>query len=119
MANDNVTIDEAIAQVESDEVYGSTWVCRSNVSNGKKVPICDVERSWMHDERCETCSNWTVDIPSAQPPDGWGVYGFCSALTAVNHKEHRCEARSYCQYYRAICKKRGIYAVSRLEEVRQ
>ena len=116
MVDDNITIDEASAQVESDEVYGMTWTCRSNVSNGKKREIRDHDKTWMHDERCETCSHWTVDIPSAQPPDGWGVYGFCSALTAANHKEYRTESHSYCEYYQAICKKMGKYAISRLED---
>lgn len=106
----------SIEQYESDEVYGMTWTCRSNVSKGKKRPIRDFDRTWMWDERCETCQSWSVLLPSDQPPDGWGVYGFCSALTAVNHKEYRTESHSYCEHYRAICKKCGSYTQSRLEE---
>ena len=110
---DNITIDEAIAKVQSDEVYGKTWICRSDVYKGAKRDLSDYMRTWMHDERCETCSHWTVNIPSDQPPDGWGVYGLCSELTAINHREHKTAANSYCEFYKAICKKVGEYAISR------
>lgn len=114
--NDNITFDEVLAKNESDEVYGMTWICRSNVSKGKKRKLTEYQKTWMHDERCETCSHWLLSIPADQPPDGWGVYGMCGELTAIHHKEYRCESHSYCEQYHPVCKKVGRYAISRIEE---
>lgn len=57
----------------------------------------------------------SYESPKDQPPDGWGIRGFCNTLTAVNHKEWNTSQMSYCEYYRAICKKCGKYAKSREE----
>lgn len=113
---DNLTFDDLLDQAQSDDVYGSTWLRRSNVRKGVKVPLNDHMKEYTYDERCETCMHWTLDVADSQPPDGWGVYGFCSALTAANHKEHRTMHSSYCQYYQPICAKLGKYAISRLED---
>lgn len=115
MVGENMTFDELLAKDQSDEVYGYTWLRRSNVTKGIKEELTDHMKGYMYDERCETCTHWTLDVPSNQPPDGWGVYGFCSALTAINHKEHRTMHSGFCQFYQPICKKIGSYAISRYE----
>lgn len=102
-----MTFDE----LESDEVFG--YVYRNK--GRKRTPLNEHEKTWMWDERCGTCQAWTVLIPQDQPPDGWGIRGFCNTLTAVNHKEWNTNQMSYCEYYRAICKKCGKYARSREE----
>ena len=51
--------------------------------------------SWVNRERCELCKAWQLD--PIQPPDGWGVKGFCG-----NHQGQRVGALSWCQSYEEV-----------------
>lgn len=46
--------------------------------------------AWMDAERCEKCKNW--ELAPNQPPDGWGVMGFCTSHRGrgreVNHTSY-------------------------------
>lgn len=46
--------------------------------------------SWMKYERCENCIRWQKYDIKEQPPEGWGVMGYC-----VEHK-FKCSTANYC-----------------------
>lgn len=48
---------------------------------------------WMKYKRCENCTRWQRLDSREQPPDGWGIYGFC-----MEHKT-RCATGSYCNEF--------------------
>lgn len=48
---------------------------------------------FAHRERCELCNYWTLD--TIQPPDGWGIKGFCGV-----HQGARVDSLDYCAEYK-------------------
>lgn len=50
--------------------------------------------SWMSKKRCEKCQNWSLS-PN-QPPEGWGVMGFCSSHRGRGKETNHT---SYCDDY--------------------
>lgn len=60
--------------------------------NGKKSK----PPKWMQYKRCENCTRWNRFDKSEQPPDGWGIYGYCA--------EHiqKTGACSYCDKWEDI-----------------
>lgn len=47
-------------------------------------------RLWQHYERCENCIRWVLLTLDKQPPDGWGVYGWCPCLLSKQEKNSFC-----------------------------
>ena len=53
------------------------------------VNVCGELReapSWMHYKRCENCSAWEMLENNKQPPEGWGIYGWCKE-TIHTHRQ--------------------------------
>lgn len=96
---------------QSDEVYGYTYR-----RNGEKRPLTEHEKTWMWDQRCETCKCWSIYMKDDQPPDGWGVFGLCSHWTAEEHKEYKTGGNSYCNEYTPITPCLRSIAKSRYED---
>lgn len=48
---------------------------------------------WQNYKRCENCERWNLINLKEQPPDGWGVLGWCPSLT------QRVEKNSFCMNY--------------------
>ncbi len=48
---------------------------------------------WMQYSRCENCTRWKAYRADKQPPEGWGIQGWCA-----EHGE-KSNATSYCQNF--------------------
>lgn len=48
---------------------------------------------WMRYERCENCIRWTMYPTEQQPPDGWGIYGWCA------ENKYKCKATNFCKNF--------------------
>lgn len=59
--------------------------------------------SWMKYERCENCIRWQKYDIKEQPPEGWGVMGYC-----IEHK-YRCSTANYCNDFDDKRKRREGY----------
>lgn len=92
--------------LQSDEVYGTLYRRQGR----ERTPINDIEQKWLDDERCGTCSEWTLLVQTDQPPDGWGVRGLCQRLTSITNKTYTTTQTDRCQFYNPICQKCGRYA---------
>jgi hypothetical protein len=49
--------------------------------------------SWMDYKRCENCSAWEMLENNKQPPEGWGIYGWCKETI------QRSQGTSYCMKF--------------------
>ena len=47
---------------------------------------------WVKDKRCGNCQFWEILPECDQPPNGWGIRGYCSGYTTSQ--------TSYCDEWR-------------------
>lgn len=95
----------------AEEYYKDTgktdyWQASDGINSGKKKTENNpsdmhsdrygrfkIAPKWMRYERCENCIRWTMYPTEQQPPDGWGIYGWCQENT------YKCKATNFCKNF--------------------